>query len=185
MAGGVINRCQLIGIATWVVRVNNPNLLKEYGGDLVLADKWARGVLEKLMWSKRKGTTGKICPSPQFLDEEEFTFQRNISALVSEHNIPSSLIIDIDQTPLSYVNTRKYTFSFKGTKNIPKKGVDDKHQITATFAVSTGEFLPIQLIYAGKTEQSLPKYSFPPSFSVMFTENHWSTLRNFLNFLKK
>ena len=31
MAGGVINRCQLINIATGVARANNPNLLKEYG----------------------------------------------------------------------------------------------------------------------------------------------------------
>ena len=31
MAGGVINRCQLISIATEVARVNNPNLSKEYG----------------------------------------------------------------------------------------------------------------------------------------------------------
>ena len=55
--------------------------------------------------------------------------------------------------------------------------MDDKRQITATFAVScTGEFLPIQLIYTGKTERSLPKYSFPPSFSVTFTENHFKEM---------
>ena len=54
--------------------MNNPNLLKEYGGDPVLADKWARGVLEKLTWSKRKGTIGKVDPSAQFLAEEKFTF---------------------------------------------------------------------------------------------------------------
>ena len=30
MAGEVINRCQLISIATGVARANNPNLLKEY-----------------------------------------------------------------------------------------------------------------------------------------------------------
>ena len=36
MAGGVINRRQLISI---MVRANNPNLLKEYGGDLVVTDK--------------------------------------------------------------------------------------------------------------------------------------------------
>ena len=49
-------------------------------------------------------------------------------------------------------------FSFKNAKNIPIKGVDDKRQLTATFTVNyTGEFLPIQLIYAGKTERSLPQ----------------------------
>ena len=48
MAGGAINGHQLVRIATGVVRANNPNLLKEYGGDLVLTDKWAKGVLENL-----------------------------------------------------------------------------------------------------------------------------------------
>ena len=57
MAGGVINRHHLISIAEVVVRANNLNLLTGYGGDLVLTDKWVRGVLEKLTWSKRKGIT--------------------------------------------------------------------------------------------------------------------------------
>ena len=47
MAGGVINRRQLVSIATGVVRANNPNFLKEYG-DLLWTDKWAKGVLENL-----------------------------------------------------------------------------------------------------------------------------------------
>ena len=64
MAGGVKNWCQLISIATGVARANNSNLLKEYGGDLVLTDTWAREVLEKLTWSKCKGTTGIVDPSP-------------------------------------------------------------------------------------------------------------------------
>ena len=128
-----------------MVRANSPSLLKEYGGDLVLTDKWVRGVLEKNTWSKCKGTTGKVDPSHQFLAKEMFAFQRNISGLVSGQDIPPSLIINIDQTPLLNVNTRKYIFSFKGAKNIPIKGVDDKHQITATFGVSyTREILSIQ-----------------------------------------
>ena len=123
---------------------------------------------------------------PQFLAEEKFTFQRNISALVSEHDISPSLIISIDQTSLSYVNTEKYTFSFKGTNNITLKSVDDKCQITATFAVScTGEVLPIQLIYAWKTERSLPKYPFPPSFSITFTEDHRSNTEESVEFFKE
>ena len=138
---------------------NNPNLLKEYGGDLVLIDKRARGVLENL-----RGANGKVRKSrsfPQLLAKEKFTFQRNISALVSEHDIPPSLIININQTPMPYVNTGKYTFSFKGAKNIPIKGVDDKRQITATFSVScTGEFLLIQLIYAGKPNKVFSTFFF-------------------------
>ena len=123
---------------------------------------------------------------PPVFSRRKVLFQRNISVLVSEHDIPPSLIINIDQTLLSYVNTGKYTFSFKSTKNVPIKGVDDNCQITATFAVScTGEFLPIQLIYGGKTEWSLPKYSFLPFFPVTFTENHWSNTEKSIEFFKE
>ena len=130
-------------------------------------------MLEKLKWNKRKATTGKVGPSPQFLAEEKFSFQRNKSALVTEHDIPPCMIVNIDQTPLSDVNTGKYTFSFKDAKLVPIRGVDYRRQITATFTIScTGDFLPLQLIYSVKTKRSLPKFSFPPSFPVTFRENH-------------
>ena len=123
---------------------------------------------------------------PQFLAEEKFTFQGSISALVSEHDIPPFLIINIDQTPLSKVNTGTYTFSLKGAKNIPIKDVDDKRQITTTHAAScTGKLLPIQLNSAAKIERSLPKYSFPPSFSITLTENHWSNTEKSVEFFKE
>ena len=84
---------------------------------------------------------------------------------------------------LSYVSPGQYTFSFKGSKNVPIKGVDDKRQVTATFAVSSvGKFLAIQLIYTGKTARSLPKYEFPASFSVGFTKNHWSNTDKSIEF---
>ena len=71
--------------------------LEEYGGTLNLMDRWARHVLTKMEWTKRKGTAGKLEPSPQFLAEEKFTFQRAISAAISEHDIPTSLVINLDQ----------------------------------------------------------------------------------------
>ena len=88
-AGGVINRKQILNIAKGVIRANDPNALEEYGGTLNLTDRWARHVLTKMEWIKRKGTTGKVEPSPQFLAEEKFTFQRAISGAISEHDIPT------------------------------------------------------------------------------------------------
>ena len=174
-AGGVINRKQILNIAKGVVRANNSNVLKEFGGSLDLTDLWPRDMLKQLKSGKRKGTTGNVDPSPQVLAEEKFTFQRTISKVILERVIPAPLIVNLDQIPLSYVFPGKYTFSFKGTKNVPVKGVDDKRNITATFAVSlTGKFLPIQLIYKGKTKRSLPKFKFPSTFSLSYTENHWS-----------
>ena len=83
---------------------------------------------------------------------------------------------------MSYVSLGQYTFSFKGWKNVPIKGVDDRQKITATSAVSsTGRFLPIQLIY-NVASHSLPKYDFPVSFSVEFTKNHWSNTDKSIKF---
>ena len=90
------------------------------------------------------------------------------------------------QTPLSYLSPSKYTFDVKGVKTVPIKGIDDKRQITATFAISmSGEFLPIQVIYEGKTKRCLPKYTFPASFDATFSENHWCNTEKFLSFFNK
>ena len=88
-------------------------------------------------WTMRKGTTGKIDPSKQFPLEEKLTFQKKISGVIFEHDIPKELIINLDQTPLSYVIPGKYTFDVKGVKTVPIKGIDDKQQMTATFTISS------------------------------------------------
>ena len=56
--------------------------------------------------------------------------------MVFKHDIPSSLVINLDQTLLSYVSQEKYTSSFKGAKNVPTRGVDDKRQNWQVFANS-------------------------------------------------
>ena len=175
----------LTGISIAVVRANNPTLLKYLGSAVVLTEKWATGVLKYYL---SKGTTGKFDPSPPFSAEGKFSFQRNISALATEFDIPIPLclIINIYQTSLSYVNTEKFAFSFKAAKNVSTRGLEDKHQIPATFAaMCTGDFLPTQLIYSVKTKRRLPKFSFPSSFSVMLTENHWSNTEKSVEFFKE
>ena len=68
-------------------------------------------------------------------------------------------------------------FHQRGQKNVPIKGLYDKRQIASTFVVSAaGSFLPIQLIYQGKSKRCLPKFTFPSNFHVTFTPNHWSNL---------
>ena len=146
-AGTAISRRIVMAIDNGVVRSNSPTLLKENGGSLELTEDWARGVIKSMNWTKRKGTTGKIEPSKQFLLEEKLTFQKKISGVIFEHDIPKELIINLEQTPLSYISPGKYTFDVKGVKTVPIKGIDDKREITVTFAISmSGEFLPIQVI---------------------------------------
>ena len=67
---------------------NNPILLKENGRSLLPAEDWARGVLKPMNLVKRKGTTGKIEPSQQFLLEGKLAFQKKISGAIFYHEIP-------------------------------------------------------------------------------------------------
>ena len=99
-AGTTISRRIVMVIANRAVKSNNPVLLKENEGSLQLTEDWARGVLKSMNWVKRKGTTGKIEPSQQFLLEEKFTFQKKLFGAIFYH-IPKELIINLDQTPLS------------------------------------------------------------------------------------
>ena len=63
----------------------------------------------------------------------------------------------------------------KGTNCVGISGLDNKRQITALFACTTaGHFLPIQLIYCGRTPKCLPKVTFPSHWYIMCTPNHWS-----------
>ena len=141
LSGAVISRRMVISIGNGVLKANDPNTLSEFGGTITLTKDWARGILRSMDWVKRKATTGKVDPSTQFLAEEKFTFQKVISTYVYDHDIPTDLIINLDQTPLSYVSPGKYTFNMKGAKHVPIKGFDDKLQITTTFAVSaSGDF---------------------------------------------
>ena len=51
---------------------------------------------------------------------------------------------------------------------LPTEGSADKRTITTgTFGISKSVvFLPMQLIYGGKTTQSIPKFKFPKEFSL-------------------
>ena len=184
--GGVISRKMVIAIVTGVIKVNCPSKLKDFGGHIALTEGWARGVLKSMEWSERRGTTGKIDPSKQFLLEEKLTFQRCIASIIEEHDIPKELILNLDQTPLSYVSPGKYTFNLKGAKAVPIKGIDDKRQITLTFTISmTEKFLPIQFFYQGKTPRSLPRFDFPADFNVTFFDNHWSNTEKSIELFEK
>ena len=89
-------------------------------------------------------------------------------------------------TPLSYVSPRKNTFSFKGAKYVPIKGVDDKRQIRATLAVClTGKSLPIQLIYKGKTNAPYQSLNFQACSHLVTQNIAGQTPKNHLSFSSK
>ena len=110
------------------------------------------------------------------------------------YSIPAELVLNADQTPSSYVSVGKQTMAGHGAKSVPITGFTDKRNVTLTFVVNvTGEFLPLQIIYGGKTKDSLPRgFVFPKGFSLRQNPKNWSNeakilkpINEIINCLKK
>ena len=61
----------------------------------------------------------------------------------------------------------------------------DTHQIIALFCGSLlGDFLPVQVIYKGKTTRCHPHFEFLPGWHVTHSPNHWSTETKLLQYIE-
>ena len=62
----------------------------------------------------------------------------------------------------------------------------DKRMITATFAATlSGKFLPMQILYSGKTGRCHPNHQFPTEFSIYHNPNYWANEECALRFIEK
>ena len=69
----------------------------------------------------------------------------------------------------------KATLAKTNDKNVPIVGMSDKRMITATFSMSLdGKFLPMQIIYGGKTSKSIPSVKFSETFSLSANPKRYS-----------
>ena len=83
------------------------------------------------------------------------------------------MIINLDPKPSKFVPSCNKTLTKKGFKSVPIAGSTDKEMITTTFSITlTGELLPVQLIYGGKTKKSIPAVSFPSDFVISANGKH-------------
>ena len=111
---------------------------------------------------RRAGTTGKAEIPAGAKKEAEVTFLHELVNNVEKFQIPSSLVFNLDQTISKYVSMGKTTMVEKGSNSVPISGLNDKRSMTTTFTITlNGKFLPMQLIYGGERNQSLPKFEFP------------------------
>ena len=55
--------------------------------------------------------------------------------------------------------------------------------VTLTSVIQSGNFLPMQLIYGGKTNQSIPRYNFPENFCLIANPKHFSNTEESLKYL--
>ena len=61
----------------------------------------------------------------------------------------------------------------QGATRVELAGLNDKRQITAVFCSNIlGAFLPIQVIYQGKTNRCYPHFEFPSQWDVTHSPKH-------------
>ncbi|GAB1524317.1 hypothetical protein RhiTH_007470 [Rhizoctonia solani] len=73
------------------------------------------------------------------------------------YNIPPKLIINTNQTGVSYLGTGTKTWELQGSSQVSGVGKEEKQQFMLMAAVTAaGQILPYQAIYKGQTAVSLP-----------------------------
>ena len=183
-AGGIINTAIVIAAGLGIVKKVNPGILECIGGYVVLKKSWAKYFLMSLNFVKRKATTKKPKFTPSNFEELKSQFLMDIMAVVTMKDVPEEMIVNWDQTAIKYIPVSNRTMAKEGSKRVEVAGIDDKRQITATFAASlSGNFLPVQLVYKGKTSRCHPAVDFPDGFHVTHTENHWCNEETMISYI--
>lgn len=134
---------------------SNPSLHQRYNS-FEPTRGWIQSIYRRCNFSRRAGTTTRP-PVPRGLYEEcKLSFLTDIDKCIRKHKIPPELVLNADQTPSqTHVSVGRMTMAEKNSQSVPIKGLTDKRNITLTFVISlAGEFLPMQVIYRGKTGKS-------------------------------
>ena len=173
-AGGIINTAIVIAAGLGIVKRIDPGLLECNGGHVIFQKSWAKYLLSKMDFVKRKATTKKPKLTVSNFEELKDQFLMDIKAITSMEDIPDEMIVNWDQTAIIYISLSNWTVAKEGSRRVEVVGIDDKHQITATFAASlSGNFLPVQMVYEGKTIKCHPSVKFPDGWHITHTTNHW------------
>ena len=178
------------GLVTSVIAVSAAKALIARNSHLCLShidldsSSWAKSLFKRMGFKRRMKTTGKVEIPEGARKEAEFLYLYKITSLIEKFKIPESLVLNLDQTPLKFVPAMNHTMAKRNSKSVSINGSSDKRSITATFVITlSGHFLPIQLIYGGKTKQSLPRFKFPDSFSLSCNPKHYSNTEESLKLI--
>jgi len=123
-------------------------------------------------------------PMVKEFDEIKKLFLLDIENIVQMDEVPPELIVNWEHTGINYIPVSSWIMEKVGAKRVDIIGKDDKRQLTTVLGCSlSGDFLPPQLIYQGKTTKCLPHYLFPNGWHITYTDNHWangSTSRQYI-----
>ena len=183
--GAKVDRTIVMGSARGIILRKAPQLLHERGGTKKITPTWARSLLKRIKFVKRKGTR----KAKRHLGNEAAVgcqFHNMIHVIVTENNIPAALCVAADETFSNLLPTTRYTMSQQGESQVDLVALDDKRRITI-FPAFSGEceLLDPQLIYHGTTNQCHPDVDFPPGYATSHSKNHWSTQETVIEIIEK
>ena len=88
--------------------------------------------------------------------------------------------------PSKYVTVGRTTMAPKNLTRVDLAGSVPKRSITLTLRVTLdGKILPFQIIYGSKTDQSLPKITFPAKFSASVNGKHYINTEEVIKYLQE
>lgn len=154
------------------------------GSQFRCSERFVRLYLHTLGWSERCATRAaqKLPTNYEARLDESFLRQ---ACIICDYGIPAELRVNTDQTQTHYQMGGKRTWNKSGEKQVMTMGMDEKRAFTLVPSISaSGEVLPMQAIFQGKTDNSCPsktarrydeatdnQFVFEPSL----TGTYWST----------
>ena len=145
--------------AEGIVKHHDANLVAD-DGPITITKHWARSLLTRMHFVKRRGNT-KAKVNVSDFDQFKTQFVYDVKAITQFEEIPDSLVINWDHTGINYVPISSWTMEEEGKKRVEISGMNDKRQITMVLAVTkNGHYLSPQVVYAGKISKLLPKVQF-------------------------
>ena len=184
-AGGIINTAIVMAAGLGIIKKVNPGLLECNGGYVVLKKSWAKHLLAKMNFVKWKATTKKPKVTVSNFEELRSQYLMDIKAIITMEEIPDDMVLNWDQTAIKYIPLSNWTMDKEGCKRVEVVGIDDKRQIMTTFAASlSGNFLPMQLVYEGKTTKCHPAVEFPEGWHVTHMPSHWCNEETVIEYIK-
>ena len=101
----------------WRKQIRIKNFLKDNGGPIDITKTWAKSLLSRLGFVRRKAnSTAKVEPSHYEQLKEQYLL--DIKVVVEMEDIPADLIMNWDHTGINIVPGCPWTMEEKGTKRV-------------------------------------------------------------------
>ena len=123
--GAVVNSTIVIAVAQGIVSHYDSNMLEENGGHITLSKTWAKYLLYRMGFTKRRASLKAKLSVSNFLQRQE-QFSYDAKVLIEMLEIPASLVINWNQTGIHYVPVSSWTMESAGLKRVEIAGGDDK-----------------------------------------------------------